>query len=806
MAAGSGPDRFGNGILPGSGPPHRFALPQKRILMPSRQRIRLNGIVQGVGFRPFVYRLARDLGLAGFVRNSSDGVAIEVQGAPGRLRSFRDKLMGEPPPLAQIVDFAVEDLAPGPETEFTIDATLRESTPTTLVSPDISVCDACLGELADPDDRRHRYPFINCTNCGPRYTITRAIPYDRPNTSMAVFPLCPQCRAEYDNPGDRRFHAQPNACDRCGPRPSYHLRDGVRLDTRDPIAAAGAALRAGNIVAVRGTGGFHLAADPRQDAVVRELRRRKGRSHKPFALMAADLRVIRRYCRVSAAEENELRGPRRPIVLLRTRPGCDLAATVAPGNLYLGFMLPYTPLHELLLQTGFDTLVMTSGNLSEEPIAIGNDEALRRLAGLADGFLLHDRKIVQRCDDSILRVVGGRPRLLRRSRGWVPGPIRLPSTAGRSILACGGELKNTIALSRGDMAFLSQHIGDLDNPSALEFFENSIDHLQAILEIRPEAIAHDLHPDYLSTRWAVARDDLPLVGVQHHHAHLAAVMAENGVTEPTIGLLLDGTGYGTDGTIWGGEVLVGNFTGFERHAWLRPLPMPGGEAAIREPWRMAVAALRTAFGRETDGLAAEILNIPDRERIAFISQMIDRGVNSPRTSSCGRLFDAVAALCGLRSRVEYEAQAAIELEMAVEESETGCYEDSTGQKDGDGPIDTAPLIRAVVTDRDRGTPVPRIAARFHNTLARIFLNAARAARDRHGIERVALSGGVFQNVRFLSLMIASLVDHRFEVLTHRQVPTNDGGLSLGQLVIADARLRQAGGDLHGAPKRTSGGK
>ncbi len=753
-----------------------------------RKRIRLSGIVQGVGFRPFVHRLARECDLAGFVVNSSEGVLIEVEGPRGRLGAFQERLLGETPPLARIVDFEIEDLPPNAETGFTIRASRRDAAPVALISPDVAPCDECLAELFDPRDRRHGYPFINCTNCGPRYTITRRIPYDRPNTSMSVFRQCPSCQAEYDDPSNRRFHAQPNACPACGPRVTLHDRRGDPIETKDPIGEAARLLRHGAVVAVRGIAGFHLAVDAHDDAAVRKLRRRKGRPRKPFAMMAPDVESIRRYCELSAEEERELLGPERPILLLRARPGGGIAPSVAPAQRYLGFMLPSSPLHHLLLDDRFDALVMTSGNFSEEPIATGNEEALDRLGPLADYFLLHDREILQRCDDSILRVLSGKPSLIRRSRGYVPAPLFLSRPSRRRILACGGELKNTIALSREKMVFLSQHVGDLDNPMALEFFEKSIDHLQATLEIEPEVIAHDMHPGYLSTKWALSREELPRVPVQHHHAHLAAVLADNGVTAPAIGVILDGTGYGADGTIWGGEILVGDAGSFERHAWLTPLPLPGGEAAIRQPWRLALSALRAAYGEDPAGLDLPFLSALKRRDVSIILRMLERGIHSPLSSGCGRLFDAVSALLGICSRIDYEAQAAIELEMAVDATERGVYEEALVAADGAGPLAVAPLIRAVAEDVRGREPVGRIAARFHWTLARIFARAAAEAREKYGINRVALSGGVFQNVHFLTEMKARLEESGFEVLTHGRVPPNDGGLALGQIVVADARL------------------
>ncbi len=628
-----------------------------------RQRIRVNGIVQGVGFRPFVFKLASQLNLAGFVGNDSEGVIIEIEGPGKSLDAFGRRLHDDAPPLSSIVRFHIEEIDVQGETGFSIRESRREPTTSTLISPDVAVCDDCLRELFDSKDRRYRYPFINCTNCGPRYTIVEQIPYDRPLTSMKRFPLCPECDREYNDPSDRRFHAQPNACPACGPRLFLYDNKGM-VDSADPLREAVSRLRDGKIVAIRGVGGFHLAVDAHDESAIERLRLRKGRAEKPFALMAPDVESILKYCLVTDEEEKLLTHYRRPIVLLEKNDKCRLPDSIAPHNRYLGFMLPYSPHQHLLIRDNFDSLVMTSANLSEEPIAIGNDEAIARLKDIADYFLLHDREILQRCDDSIATVTNGYTHVIRRARGFVPAPVFIKRETSRSILACGGELKNTIALSRGNQVFLSQHIGDLDNPAAFNFFENSIEHLGRILEITPEAIAHDLHPEYLSTKWAV-RQTLPVVGIQHHHAHLVSVMADNGVTEPTIGIILDGTGYGTDGTIWGGEVLIGDAGGFERHAWLEPVAMPGGTAAIMQPWRMAMSYLYHTYGSDFVDLGLPPCGKSDRKTLDMIVQMIDKEINSPMTSSCGRLFDGVSAMLGIRHEVNYEAQAAIELEMAA---------------------------------------------------------------------------------------------------------------------------------------------
>jgi hydrogenase maturation protein HypF len=764
-----------------------FKLIKKKVVMKAtlrREKIHVNGIVQGVGFRPFVYRLAQECRLGGYVNNSSDGVLIEVEGAPQALALFHARFHQEAPTMARITEFKVEEMTPVGETAFSIIASRRDALPTTLISPDVSICPDCRRELFDPTDRRYQYPFINCTNCGPRYTIVYGIPYDRPKTSMRVFPMCPACEQEYHDPGNRRFHAQPNACPACGPALTLRDRNGQSVEADAPLRAAVNFLRQGKILAVRGLGGFHLAVDAHNEAAVQELRRRKGRAEKPFAMMAPNLAAIKKFCFVSPQEQALLEQPTRPIVLLRRRDH-QLAASVAPNQQYFGFMLPYTPLHELLLHDHLDALIMTSGNFSEEPIAIGNEEALERLAPLADYFLLHNREILQRCDDSIARCVAGEPRMIRRSRGYAPAPVFLSTPLRQRILACGGELKNTIALARDKTVFLSQHIGDLDNPAALAFFENSIAHLQKILEIEPELIAFDLHPEYLSTKWALQQTHVPRLGVQHHHAHLVSVMAENNINEKTIGIILDGTGYGTDGTIWGGEVLIGEARAFERYAWLQPVPLPGGEAAIHQPWRTAISYLAAAYGDKIAELELPVIRRRRQHDLEIILQMIARRFNSPLTSSCGRLFDAVSALLGVREEVTYEAQAAIELEMIVDETHHDIYPQALPERSSGGPIPVAPLIESIVNDLRADITRERIAARFHRTLVELFVAAARAARQATGIQRAGLSGGVFQNVFFFAAMLRRLQEEGFEVITHRQVPMNDGGLALGQVVIAD---------------------
>ncbi len=739
-----------------------------------------------------MFRLASRLGLAGSVQNNSVGVTIECEGPRASIDELQRLLRVELPVLARITELHSEPLRPTGETAFSIITSSRAQIAGTLISPDVAVCDDCLRELLDANDRRYRYPFINCTNCGPRYTIVERIPYDRPFTSMRVFPMCPDCEREYKDPTDRRFHAQPNACAVCGPKLTWRRNDLI-VEGEEAVTRTIEALKQGQIVAIRGLGGFHLAVDPQNDRAVMTLRERKGRAEKPFALMAPDIASIRKYCFVSPEEERLLQHYARPIVLLRMKANTGLPESIAPGQNYLGFMLPYTPLQHLLLRDTFDALIMTSGNYSDEPIAIGNDEAIERLSDMADCFLLHDREILQRCDDSITRVAAGKPCILRRSRGYVPGPIILRTATEKNVLAVGGELKNTIGFSRGLTVFLSQHIGDLDNPSALAFFHHSIDHLKRVLELTPQVIAYDLHPEYLSTKWALAQKGMPLVGIQHHHAHLASVMAENGVGERTIGIILDGTGYGLDNTLWGGELLIGDFTSFERFAWLEPVPMPGGAQAIHQPWRMALSYAYHAFGDEIDNLDLESLRSIEPSEKRVLLQMMKQQLNSPMTSGCGRLFDGVAALIGLKREVSYEAQAAMLLEMSIGDykaSPDDWYHDVVPERLSSGPIMISPLIRAIVEDIRSRQAVAIIAARFHRTLVELFVRAAKEARTSSGIHTVGLSGGVYQNVYLFESMVDRLTKEGFNVLTHHQVPANDGGLALGQVAIADAQTSQ----------------
>src|SRR5579862_6172108 len=663
--------------------------------MQVRKEIQVSGIVQGVGFRPYVYRLATDRNLGGNIHNTSAGVTIEVQGPPHLVEDFVSRLPGEAPTLAQITRVIVREMPCRPDQPFEILPSHAGEHPTALISPDVAVCADCLRELFDPSDRRYLYPFINCTNCGPRFTIVRDIPYDRPRTSMSVFPMCGKCRAEYDDPRDRRFHAQPNACRECGPQLEFWDAQGHPIEARSPIQAAVDRLRAGEIVAVKGLGGFHLVVDATNGAAVERLRQRKRRIEKPFAVMVRDLEMAGRFCEMDAETQRLLSDPRRPIVLLPGRKDAAIAEGVAPGHCDLGVFLPYAPIHHLLFAAGkFAALVATSGNLSEEPIAIDNREAANRVCGIADSFLVHNRDILLRCDDSVVRRSAGKVRQIRRSRGYVPAPVRLREEVP-PILAVGGELKNTICLTRRNFAFLSQHIGDLENIESFDFFREAIAYLSKLLEIEPEIIAYDLHPDYLSTKWALSQSGPRLVGVQHHHAHIAACMAENLLDGQVIGLALDGTGYGTDGHIWGCEALIAGYAGFERVAQLAYAPLPGGAAAIREPWRMAVSYLAQAFGEAFLSLDIPFIRELNHRKAELVLRMISQSVNSPMTSSCGRLFDAVAALIGIRWNANYEAQAAIELEVVARPSDdAGAYSFGLRKLDGRWQIDPTPLFAA----------------------------------------------------------------------------------------------------------------
>lgn len=735
----------------------------------------MRGTVQGVGFRPAVHRAATDLGLRGAVWNDADGVVIDVEGDPGALESLVARLRHRPPPQARIERIEAEDAPVAALEGFHIRGSEARPSTDARVAPDLATCDACLAEMHDPRDRRFGHPFINCTDCGPRYTIARAVPYDRAATTMASFAPCAACAAEYDDPASRRFHAQANACPECGPRLWVHGETG-----RDPVASAADALRAGRIVAVKGLGGFHLACDARSEAAVARLRARKRREARPFAVMFPDLASVEREAVVDEPARVSLRGPRRPIVLLPRRAGSGLAAGLAPRLGEVGAFLPYTPLHHLLLRAFGGPLVMTSGNLSEEPIAAGNDEALARLAPLADRFVLHDRDIHARADDSVVRVMAGRERVLRRSRGHVPEAIEL-RFEGPPVLAVGADLKNAPCLTTGRAAVLGPHVGDLEGYEAQRFWGEVREGLEQLFGVRPELVAHDLHPGYHSTALA-RRTGLPLAAVQHHHAHVASCLVEHGRRERVIGVAWDGTGYGPDGTVWGGEFLVADLAGFERAGRIRPVPLAGGDAAVREPWRMALSWLMEA------GLPTGRVSAPARDAVAAA---IRAGVGVVPTSSAGRLFDAVASLAGIRDVASYEGQAAMELEAAA----AGGAGDPYPLPVVDGPLlelDPRPLVSAVVDDAVRGEPAARIGARFHAALAGAIAEACARVRDRCRLQTVALSGGCFQNRLLTEQAAARLAERGFEVLLHARVPPGDGGIALGQAAVAAWRARVPG--------------
>jgi hydrogenase maturation protein HypF len=775
--------------------------------------ISVRGIVQGVGFRPFVYALAVKHSLKGWVYNTSEDVRIEVEGEAEAIQRFEKELQTKAPPLARIENITVEYHRPIGHKGFEIRRSQAQRGKYQLISPDVATCQACVDEVMDPEDRRYRYPFTNCTNCGPRFTIIEGMPYDRPKTTMRYFQMCPHCQAEYDNPLDRRFHAQPNACPKCGPRVQLVDNHGNVVNESNPIAAASHLLKEGEILAIKGLGGFLLACDATNDEAVRILRARKNRPSKPFAIMVATVDEAKKHCYVLPEEEKLLTSTQSPIVLMTRKERSSVCREVAPNLWFLGIMLPYTPLHHILLRDVGLPLVMTSGNLSEEPIARDNDEALRRLSGIADYFVVHNRDIYSRYDDSVAMVERGTGQLLRRARSYAPHPIRLPFKT-RQVLGCGAEDKNTFCLTKDNYAFVSQHIGDMENMETLEHFDKTISLYKRLFHIEPEIVAHDLHPDYLATRYAQesAAAGMKLVPVQHHHAHVASCLADNGLEGPVIGVTLDGTGMGADGKIWGGEFLVADYRNFRRVGHLEYLPLPGGDAAIKRPYRTAIGYILSLLGE--DALASFVATLNQSKgkqsqpaslgrvgdvEIEVIKRQIERNINSPVTSSMGRLFDAVSALLGIRGEIDYEAQAAVELEMAS-------YSSILARSVGDGAIASAQesypyrivedkgirivriknLLSAILEDLRHGTCSATIAARFHNTVAQLIDEMCRLVTDETGITQVALSGGVFQNRLLLRRAVSLLEASGLQVLTHRQVPCNDGGVSLGQAVIADS--------------------
>ncbi len=796
--------------------------------MVERAKVTVRGIVQGVGFRPYVYALAGSLNLKGYVTNTSDGVSIDVEGE--NLADFIARLPAGAPGLSQIYEVAVSPLPARGYTDFRIVESTEEGR-FTLVSRDASICDDCLKELFDPKDRRYLYPFINCTNCGPRFSITQSVPYDRPNTTMSVFEMCAECRGEYDDPKDRRFHAQPNACPKCGPRVEFAVQSSKFKvsEKEDPLESAVRLLREGAIIAVKGLGGFHIACDATHDEAVRRLRERKRKSNKPFGLMAPDLEAIEKYCEVSEEERRLLLSDRRPMVLLKKRSGTgeSLPEAVAPHNRYLGFMLPYTPLHYLLFyhpmthhpspvtrHCHFDALVMTSGNLSEEPIVKDNDEALEKLGGIADAFLFHNRDIFMRVDDSVVRVTKSREErrgnstistrhsslsFIRRSRGYVPEPVALRDE-GPEVMGCGADLKNTFTVTKGRFAIPGQHIGDMENYETLRFFEESLANIKKVYRAEPVAIAHDLHPGYLSTGWALERgaksteNGIRLFGIQHHYAHIGSVMAEHGLAGKVIGVAFDGTGYGLDGNLWGGEFIVADIYGFQRAAHFRYVPLPGGEAAIREPWRTAVSYLADLEGERTLE-RLEALGFVRRhgaEMIEKIMKLIPLREFSPLSSGAGRLFDTVSALLGVCDSNTFEGEAAIALESLVVESVDEAYpvdiKLDIAEKRG-MVVDFSYSIAGLVEDFLRGVDRRIIATRFHNTIAEVIVRTAGAMAETWGVKDVALSGGTFQNLYLLEKTMRMLTLEGLNVYTNEKVPCNDAGISLGQAYLCRERLR-----------------
>ncbi|HET6489207.1 MAG TPA: carbamoyltransferase HypF [Syntrophales bacterium] len=762
----------------------------------AKRRIRylFTGIVQGVGFRPFIYRVAIKHRLGGFVCNTPEGVTLEVEGPAARVEKFASEVLKSFPPAADVSSVSSSDVAVLGETDFRIVASEQEGRKKVLISPDIATCADCLREMKDPRDRRYRYPFINCTNCGPRLTIIRDVPYDRANTSMACFALCARCRAEYENPADRRFHAEPNACPVCGPGLWITDETGDPLPlgpSRDPVKKAVELLLAGHILAVKGLGGFHLAVDATNEEAVRNLRSRKYREEKPLAIMVKDIEAASRVARIGRAERELLLSPQRPIVLCRKRDTRIIAFSVAPGVPNQGIMLPYTPLHHLLLEKNVPALVMTSANQVDEPICIANREALSRLKGIADFYLFHNRDILVRCDDSVATVIGKVPVLMRRSRGWAPKPVTLKRSYPE-VLALGPQLKATLCILKGGLAYLSPHIGDLETPEARDFHRESLRLMERIAECRPDVIACDLHPAYWTTRLAEELPHSEIIRVQHHHAHIVSAMAENGLSRKMIGLAMDGTGYGPDGTAWGGEVLVADEIDFLRAGHIRPYPLPGAEKAVKEPWRVAASLLRESFGEAWRDVAGK-LPLGEREgHFDVLENMMAQGFNSPLTSSLGRVFDGVAAILGTRQAVSFEGQAAMELETLASGQTRKSYPYEIMQ-DGDKTVlDLRPLVRAIADDRIKGKDPAAIAAAFHKAIVRALVAMAAAVREQTGLGKAALSGGCFQNRVLLEGTVQELEKAGFEVYTHQMLPANDGCIALGQAVVAAAQLQARG--------------
>jgi len=772
--------------------------------MTSGLRIEIRGTVQGVGFRPWVYRIAHEIGVAGSVHNHARGVTVVAYGAQHELDSLVARLR-EPPLPARVRELVTEEIPPQSGDDFVIIHSAEGGTRALSIPPDLATCPDCEREIRDPANRRFHYPFTNCTACGPRFTIATGVPYDRPATTMAPFIMCPDCQREYDDPRDHRFHAQPNACPVCGPKLALWDRTGIPIPVPDPLRGAAVLIARGDIVAIKGLGGFHLACDATSSASITTLRARKHRDEKPFAVMVADLAQARVFAHLSPAEEALLASTERPIVLVQRRSGTKLAKEIAPDTELVGLMLPYTPLHHLLMRLVQRPLVMTSANPSDEPICASNDEAVARLRSIdlrnasallrgpatpglaiADALLVHDREIATRCDDSVARVIAGKPTLLRRSRGYVPRPIALAHAVATPVLAVGAQLKNTFCIATGDSAYLGPHIGDLENVAALEFFEAAVARMEEILRVEPAVIAHDLHPGYLSTQYARNRaSNARLVAVQHHHAHVASAMAEHGLAGPVIGVAYDGTGWGTDGTAWGGEILLARFEGFSRLATFRPVPLAGGDVAIREPWRIALALVDDALGED----AAPIARLPlfagvPGTSIDLVRGMVRGDVNAPLARGVGRFFDGIGALALGRTVATYEGQTAVALNLAAAEGDHGRYPTSL---DGN-QIDLRPLVCGVIADLVADVPAPIISARFHDSLIAATIDRVRAAVAEHGRLPVVLTGGAFHNPRLAEGVARGLAD--LDVHVHGDVPPGDGGIALGQAMVADAIARR----------------
>lgn len=751
-----------------------------------RKKLTVKGTVQGVGFRPFIYRVATECNLAGFIANTTNGVIIEAEGAEANVNSLIRRIVSDGPPNAQILSLDQQNLSTTGENGFSIIPSRGNGEISLMVAPDTAVCLDCLREINDPSDRRFRYPFNSCVNCGPRYTIVEDVPFDRETTSMRVFPMCKACLREYRDPDSRRFHSQTNSCRECGPRLWLADKHGNEIPCVDAALATANLLKKGKIVAIRGLGGFHLAVNAEDDDAVKLLRSRKKRPTKPFAIMSARLDNVKSYAHVTAQEEAMLESRLAPIVLLQKRKGNSIAESVAPNNSTLGVMLAYTPLHSLLLSGGFRALVMTSGNLSEEPIKCSVEDAIGNLAHIADYFLLHNREIVRRCDDSIVKFYGGNHTIMRRARGYVPRPIVLERPL-KPICAYGSHLKNTICVAKGGHAYVSRYVGDLDNLETVEYLEETVAEMERLLSVRPEIIACDMHPDYASTKLASERTGLRLCKVQHHHAHIVSCAAENGVYDRIIGVAFDGAGLGDDGAVWGSEFMIADAAGYDRVAHLKYFPMPGGDAVVREPYRMAISYLFGMMGDSARALPLDVIRETDDGRLAVLLNMMRRNDNSPPTSGMGRLFDAVAAILGLCYNATFEGEGPVYLESLIERGVEDSYHFAFDNSSKCAVIDPSPVLMSILEDVRKGSEPPAISARFHNAVVRMVADICAMSREKTGLETVAVSGGVFQNTYLLERLTKSLSEHGFTVLTHKSLSPNDECISFGQAVIANER-------------------